>query len=213
METFCGNPLKCLAQFLLQFFEQLFIISARVTALAIFASQVQSWVFLTVAMLHFLLMLFVAVLLQPTCCRMWKGEPSDKEDKEYSRLARVLEAFSLVLASFVQVFIFFDVCEGDTCLCYTVYYIFLHLENSAMVLAWYELATNLDHTVRMVVSVIVWGALVSHLFIALYYKFCHPNSIDNSDISSCKCYSCCRKAPGTAENQAEQTVTDPHHRY
>ena len=159
-----------------QFLWCLFTISARVTALAVFASQFKYWVFLVVG-LHWLAMLVWVVRQQTTYCYMGEAEDDDEGNtKEHH--SQPLEVGFRLLTAFVQIFCFFNLLEGHTRLRYTIYYILVYVENGAIILVWYIMrGTDLDHAVTTAVLVVVLaGFLVGVLFMVLYYKWCHPNN-------------------------------------
>ncbi|ESP00605.1 hypothetical protein LOTGIDRAFT_157886 [Lottia gigantea] len=132
-----------------------FMITARVTALVLFASVFKAWVFLVVG-IHWLVMTIIIGIQGIDFGDGWLE----------TNLFRMV-------AGFIHIFCFLNVKDGSTRLRLAGFYILIILENVGLWVCWYfytdvpELAT--------ISGVIVFGSFVLGLvFLLIYYGSCHP---------------------------------------
>lgn len=134
-----------------------FTITARVIALALFASQYKWRVFAVIGG-HWLLM---------TVWLVW-------QDTDFctTRVEEVL--FDCVMGA-IHIFCFFNLKEGRTRYRALIFYVIMFAENTVLVAMWY-IASGRDKTYGIPAVCFVWGGFFIGIFIMLlYYRFLHPN--------------------------------------
>ncbi len=134
-----------------------FTITARVIALALFASQYQWRVFAIVGG-HWLLM---------TTWLVW-------QDTDFctTRVEEVL--FDCVMGA-IHVFCFFNLKEGRTRYRALIFYSLMFVENTVLLAMWY-LEGGRETMYAIPAAVFVWGGFfLGIFFMMIYYRFLHPN--------------------------------------
>ena len=155
----------------IQFMWRVCTIASRVLAFALFASYFRFYVFVAAAV-HWMVMM-VWVSLQETMYCMLR----DRDGRHHH--SRGFEFCFRILAAFVHIFCFFNLIEGHTRLRCVLYYTIVYVENLAMVMTWYVVASTNDqpswYFVPGVVCVLVifWVGIG---FQVVYYLCCHPNN-------------------------------------
>ena len=154
------------------FFWRLFTVASRVMALALFASVFQMAIFGVVGG-HWILMLIWMIMLETDYCKLIDGS-----GKEHS--APLLEFLFRIVGAFIHIFCFFNLIEGHTRLRCATYYAIVYLENAAMVLTWYFVASKETTTTWYFIPallIVLLGFWFGIMFQILYYKWYHPNNI------------------------------------
>ena len=113
----------------MQFCWHLFTISARVAAMALFASTFVHWVFI-LAGIHWMIMLVWILRQRTQFCE-----------------SRFQEFFFDIVMALVYIFCYVNVIHGQTRLRYLFYYVVVYIENAIMILGWYIFG-NHEHVVR-----------------------------------------------------------------
>ncbi|ELU18097.1 hypothetical protein CAPTEDRAFT_24438, partial [Capitella teleta] len=138
---------------------RVFTIGARISAMALFASEVSPWIFAAAIAIHWLVM-FIWCLTKKTefCHHSWQ------------------EPFFKAVMSVVYIFGFLNLLEGYTRFRYIFFYSLVYLENLAMMMVWFWMGgTDMRWFHKGAVVCIVLGFLVGVTFQMVYYKFYHPN--------------------------------------
>lgn len=150
-----GNMTK--AGMALYFCWRLFIISARVTAISLFATYFAYWAYVF-AGIHWFIM-FIWIILQEwkfseSCCEQW-----------------ILNIFMAL----IYVFCYVGLVDGYTRLRYLVYYVVVFFENTIMILGWYMFSGIMDRWYTYPALITVFGGFfIGIMFQMVYYMKFHP---------------------------------------
>lgn len=163
--------------YIFQVLYRILMITSRVVALALFASEYKWWIFAAV-IFHFLLMIYLVSFEKTDFC----GNA-------------VLEFLFQVLIAFIYIFCFINAKNGTSRQHVTLYYTLFFMENSIMIAAWYPSRTEKFGLLEYGAISMVWGGFAFGLLSMLaYYKFFHPNT----DITEGWCYCTCFTKTETA---------------
>lgn len=144
----------------LQFFWHMFIIAARVLALALFASLFTFWV-AVLGVAHGIMML-MWILWQST---------------DFCHGKKCQEFFFNVTIAAVYVFAYLNLQDGHTRLRYVFYYCIIYLENCIMIMVWYMFShTETTWYTPLSIVVVLVGFLIGVVLQVLYYLCAHPNN-------------------------------------
>lgn len=142
---------------------RLFMLVARILALAVFASSFKQWVFVVVAV-H---LLFSYSLLH--------GQPDNYFEEGSVRDTLLRLAFICI-----NVFCFFPLAGDHTRKWAIPYYLVTFVENSILVIVWYFLS-NGDEVFQMIVLITEWSTfLLGIVSVLLYYGVFHPSLKDRN---------------------------------
>lgn len=146
--------------FILQLLWRTFTISARISAMALFASEVHPGVFASAIGLHWLVM-FIWCLTKSTsfCLHRWQ------------------EPFFNAVMSVVYIFGFLNLLEGRTRFRYLFYYTLIYLENLGMLMVWFTMGgTDMQWFHKGAMVLVLFGFFVGIALQLVYYRFHHPNN-------------------------------------
>ncbi|CAG5090656.1 Oidioi.mRNA.OKI2018_I69.PAR.g12677.t1.cds [Oikopleura dioica] len=92
-----------------------------------------------------------------------------------------VEGFFQMVMAFLQVFLFFHLCEGPSRENMCKYYILVLLENAVMLCLWYPKAGQLSQTHgknfnELLITIIVASFILALLFCVFYYVVWHPKA-------------------------------------
>ncbi|XP_063968751.1 XK-related protein 6-like [Lytechinus pictus] len=136
---------------------RLFTITARVIALALFASIYEWWVFVVVGA-HWVMMTLWLVWQQTDFC-----------DTKFEEVL-----FDAVMG-IIHIFCFFNMKEGRTRYRALVFYTIIFIENTIMFGLWYHRQESREKMYGLPALIFVWGGFFIGAFLmAFYYRFCHP---------------------------------------
>ena len=145
----------------IQFLWLFFVISARVLALALFASQFQIWVFVVIG-IHWVAMV---TWIQFQRAKFCEAGPAWQE-----------LSFSMV-AAVIHILCFFNLKEGHTRLRYATYYFLMYIENMVLALLWYLSTQTQEYWYQIPCMVMIHlGFIVGVVLQIIYYLKFHPNN-------------------------------------
>eukprot|EP00057_Strongylocentrotus_purpuratus_P011770 XP_011666244.1 PREDICTED: XK-related protein 4-like [Strongylocentrotus purpuratus] len=137
---------------------RLFTITARVLAMALFASIYGWWVFVLAAA-HWAVM---------TAWLIWQR--TSYHTSKYDEIP-----FDAVIG-IIHIFCFFNMKEGPTRCRAVIFYILIFIENTVMFGLWYREQDSREKMYGLPALVFVWGGFfVGIFFMSFYYRFYHPN--------------------------------------
>jgi len=162
LREFMQNEISLIG-FFFQILWRLFMLASRITALVIFASFFNVWLFVAVG-IHWLLMFLFLVMQYSTFCTDIDGNVHPCREVCYNGII-----------AFVYNFSFFNITEGATRLRLVLYYTLTFIENTVFVVLWYP-HRALFGDVSIAAMCLVFGGFVAGLFfMMIYYHFYHPN--------------------------------------
>lgn len=154
----------CSVGTLLYFIWRLFMLTSRILALAVFASQFTHFVFIVVG-IHFAASY---ALLWRQECEYFEGEP-------------IKQKFFRCAIAYVHMFCFFPLEGKNTRKWGYPYYILNLVEDSVMVLLW-NFVTNYDLKFRIITLTTEWGTfLIGIVSLVLFYRCFHPSLTVTTD--------------------------------
>ena len=153
------------------FMWRLFTITARVLAIAMFASYFKYWTFVAIG-IHWIAMLIWVMRQDTQYCTVEDSEGRVKHNKCQEVCFRILTAF-------VQIFCFFNLLEGHTRLRCILFYGIVYAENAFFIMAWYigaSMKTSAGWYHLPTLIMVLVGFWFGIFFQVIYYKACHPNN-------------------------------------
>ncbi|XP_063410230.1 XK-related protein 6-like [Mytilus trossulus] len=173
-------------------------VGPRVVVLALFASQFQYYMLIAVAV-HWAAMSIWVALQKP----------------EFYRRTIDKIVFDIVIG-YLLIFCFQNVQSGHTRYRAMLYYFVIYAENLAMLVAWQYITTQKSAWYYFAALGIIPGGIVIHIVVQLlYYKCCHPKSMDIvcciNPIQNYNCYqSVCHEIQSNEESKADTGVKNGH---
>lgn len=146
-----------------QILYRLFMISSRIAALVLFATEF-SWIVIIIAFIHWLLMIAWLSYEGSAFC----SSPNKIMESFWEKLF-------LMSVGFVYVFCFINIKEGTTRTRVMAYYVLFFVENSLLIAVWYATRTKFEILEIGAICIIWGGFLLGIIFMLLHYKFFHPN--------------------------------------
>jgi hypothetical protein len=166
---------------------RLFTISARVLALATFASCFTWWLFVAIGA-HYAIML-IWICNQPT--QFFIHVDSDGKIKHDKYLEAVFKGF----AAFIYVFDFLNLISGHIRLRAVLFYSIVYMENCVLIGLWYffgRCSSMGEIGVFIVLGMVLGGFWIGIAFMGIHYMCCHPDRqqvkccVPNADLFLCK---------------------------
>ena len=153
-----------LCGYVFQVIYRLSMISSRIVAMVLFASE-YTWALFVVVFVHWFCMIIWLHFQHTSFC-----SGSNNTKRVY------YEYVFIAVLAFVYVFCFINAKKGMTRQRVKLYYILFFVENSLMIAAWYPSRKASFGILEYGGLSIVWGTFFLGLIsMLLYYKFFHPN--------------------------------------